>query len=198
MIELNVSMKDFLTVLHQAISRQQSSPTPTETLSALVMAEKNSRLNKPSYQFEQFVGSWRLFFINGTNQSRSRFANLFADGIYLPAFIPIKISYHASETPNQGKVVNTVTVGLVQFTLEGPCKFVPTKQNILAFDFTYLTMFVLGAKIFSRNIRGGKDSDEKFFNDSLKQQAFFSYFLVTDKLIAARGRGGGLALWSKI
>ena len=50
----------------------------------------------------------------------------------------------------------------------------------------------------TQNIRGGKDSDESFFSQNLNQQAFFSYFLVTDKFIAARGRGGGLALWQKI
>ncbi|MEO1378598.1 MAG: hypothetical protein AAFW70_30920, partial [Cyanobacteria bacterium J06635_10] len=32
---------------------------------------------------------------------------------------------------------------------------------------------------------------------TLKQQAFFSYFLIEDNYIAARGRGGGLALWVK-
>ena len=58
-------------------------------------------------------------------------------------------------------------------------------------------MFVLGAKIYTQNIRGGKNNEASFFSQSIKRQAIFSSFLVTDKLIAARGRGGGLALWQK-
>ena len=190
-------MIDFIHTLNQAVDNQQKSPSSQETLTALLNAEKHSHRHQPKYQFKQFLGSWQLYFINGTNKSRSQFATVLKDGFYLPPFIPIKISYSADENNSkQGKVINTVTVGLVKFTLEGPCKFIE-KKNILAFDFTYLTMFILGKKIYSQNIRGGKSSDEKFFAESISQQAFFSYFLVTDKFIAARGRGGGLALWKK-
>jgi hypothetical protein len=193
-------MIDFINILNQVVDKQQKSPSTQDTFTALLNAEKHSHRNKPHYQFEQFLGSWQLCFINGTNKSRSQFATLLKDGFYLPPLIPIKITYSASpddETKlHQGRVSNTVTVGLVQFTLEGPCKFIE-KKNILAFDFTYLTMFILGKKIYSQNIRGGKKSDEKFFSQSISRQAFFSYFLVTDTFIAARGRGGGLALWKK-
>jgi hypothetical protein len=191
-------MIDFINTLSQAVDSQQKSPSAQDTLTALLNAEKQSHSDKPQYQFEQFLGNWQLCFINGTNQSRSQFAHLLKDGFYLPPFIPIKITYSADQNNlNQGRIINTVTVGLVTFTLEGPCKFIE-KKNILAFDFTYLTMFILGKKIYSQNIRGGQNSDEKFFPQSISKQAFFSYFLITDKFIAARGRGGGLALWKKI
>ncbi len=192
---------EFIQTLNQAVDNQQKSPSAKDTLSALLTAEKNSHHHKIQYQSSQFVGNWQLCFINGTNKSRSQFANLLKDGFYLPSFTPIKIAYSfgddAPDKCNQGRVINTVSVGLVKFTIEGPCQF-NSQKNILAFDFTYLTMFILGAKIYSKNVRGGKTSDQKFFSQSLKNQAFFSYFLVTDKLIAARGRGGGLALWKKI
>lgn len=194
-------MTDFIDILNQAVDREYKSPSAKQTLSALLTAEKDSHRHHHQYQFSQLVGNWQLRFINGTNKSRSQFANLLKDGFYLPSFTPVKIAYTpASETQidlNRGRVINTVSVGLVKFTIEGPCKFIE-KKNILAFDFTYLTMFILGAKIYTQNIRGGKDSDESFFSQNLNQQAFFSYFLVTDKFIAARGRGGGLALWQKI
>lgn len=191
-------MVDFINTLSQAVDSQQKSPSAQDTLTALLNAEKQSHSDKPQYKFEQFLGSWQLYFINGTNQSRSQFAHLLKDGFYLPPFIPIKITYSSDpNNRNQGRIMNTVTVGLVTFTLEGPCKFIE-KKNILAFDFTYLTMFILGKKIYSQNIRGGQNSDEKFFSQSISKQAFFSYFLITDKFIAARGRGGGLALWKKI
>ncbi len=193
-------MIDFIDTLNQAVDSKQKSPAAKDILSALIAAEKDSHRHKPQYQFEQLLGSWRLCFINGTNKSRSQFGNVLKNGFYLPSFTPIKIAYSlprsAQENLNQGRVVNTISVGLIQFTIEGPCKFIE-KKNILAFDFTYLTMFVLGAKIYTQNIRGGQDSEASFFSQSINKQAFFSYFLVTDQLIAARGRGGGLALWQK-
>ncbi len=193
-------MIDFIDTLNQVVDSKQKSPSVKDTLSALIAAEKDSHRHQPQYQFEQLLGSWRLCFINGTNKSRSQFGNVLKDGFYLPSFTPVKIAYSlppsAQENLNQGRVVNTVTLGLVRFTIEGPCKFIERK-NILAFDFTYLTMFVLGAKIYTQNIRGGKNREASFFSQSIKRQAIFSSFLVTDKLIAARGRGGGLALWQK-
>ena len=194
-------MTDFIDTLNQVVDSQQKSPAAKDTLSALLAAEKDSHRQQRQYQFSQIVGSWQLCFINGTNKSRSQFVSLLKDGFYLPSFTPVKITYTSVQelqtNPNQGRVINTVSVGLVKFTIEGPCKFIE-KKNILAFDFTYLTMFIIGAKVYTQNIRGGKNSDESFFSQSINKQAFFSYFLVTDKFIAARGRGGGLALWKKI
>ena len=54
-----------------------------------------------------------------------------------------------------------------------------------------------GLKLYQGYIRGGKDRENNFDNQTLKQQAFFTYFLVEDNYIAARGKGGGLALWTK-
>jgi hypothetical protein len=193
-------MTDYLSIFNQAVDKDLKNPSPQEMVTALVTAEKQSHRDKPIYKFEQFLGEWYLYFINGTNKSRSQFGSLLKDGFFLPPFIPVKISYSSDnkqENSNRGRVVNTISVGLVQFTVEGPCKFIP-KKNILAFDFTYLTMFILGKKIFSKNIRGGKNNDEKFFTQKINYQAFFSYFVVTEKFIIARGRGGGLALWKKI
>ena len=158
-------MVDCIDTLNQAIDKRSKSPKVIDTLSALTQAEKNYRQQKSQYKFEQFFGQWRLHFINGTNQSRSQFANLLKDGFYLPPLISVKISYSPSDNQetdqnqtsenknnNQGRVVNTVSVGLVSFTIEGPCKFIDSK-NILAFDFTYLSMFILGKKIYSQNTK---------------------------------------------
>ena len=194
-------MPDFLDILIQAVDSKQKSPSAQETFSALLTAEKNSHRQQQQYEFAQLLGKWQLCYITGTKNSRSQFSNLLKDGLYLPTFTPINITYslppHTQVNTNQGRVINTVNVGLVKFTIEGPCKFMP-KKNILAFDFTYLTMFILGAKIYAQNIRGGKNSEEKFFSSNINRQAFFSYFLVNEQLIAARGRGGGLALWRNI
>ena len=71
------------------------------------------------------------------------------------------------------------------------------KKNILAFDFTKATVQILGKTIYNNYIRGGKKSEETFYQKKVKNQAFFGYFFITEKAIAARGRGGGLAIWGK-
>lgn len=44
-------------------------------------------------------------------------------------------------------------------------------------------------------IRGGKAQELDFYNQSIGKLPFFGFFLVTEDFIAARGRGGGLAIW---
>ncbi|MBE9256152.1 hypothetical protein IQ228_01760, partial [Dolichospermum sp. LEGE 00246] len=40
-----------------------------------------------------------------------------------------------------------------------------------------------------------KDEIKDFNEQPIAKLAFFAFFLVTEDMIAARGRGGGLALW---
>ena len=54
-----------------------------------------------------------------------------------------------------------------------------------------------GLNLYQGYIRNGKDREESFDKQTLKEQAFFTYFLVEDNYIAARGKGGGLALWTR-
>jgi hypothetical protein len=56
---------------------------------------------------------------------------------------------------------------------------------------------LFGLKLYDGYIRGGQNREAHFWEQSLKEQAFFTYFLVQNQSIAARGRGGGLALWTK-
>ncbi|NJM96107.1 MAG: hypothetical protein HC800_01805 [Phormidesmis sp. RL_2_1] len=46
-------------------------------------------------------------------------------------------------------------------------------------------------------MRGGSDREQAFAAQTLKDQAFFTFFCVENHYIAARGKGGGLALWVK-
>ncbi|MGL4376170.1 MAG: hypothetical protein ACRCT1_07000, partial [Microcoleaceae cyanobacterium] len=89
-----------------------------------------------------------------------------------------------------------VQVGLMKMKVYGPAKFLP-KKNILAFDFTRMTIEVLGVKVYQGFIRGGEKSERNFYQKRVANQAFFAYFFVNNSAIAARGRGGGLALWGR-
>lgn len=193
-------MTDFIEILSNAVNRKNSLPKSQILVEALLAVEKDSHKHKTQYIFEQLKGDWQLHFITGTKNSQKKLGNFLGAGFYLPSIFQVIISYSLGENleqNNQGKIANIVKFGLVKFIIDGPCKFMP-KKNIMAFDFTYLKMFILGTKTYEMNIRNGKDSEAKFYETNINSQAFFSYFYVTENAIAARGRGGGLALWKKV
>lgn len=184
------------------ITKSASQPPAAEVLSAILEAEKAAKKDKRIYGFKQLIGDWRLCFITGTKKTQNRAGIVMGAGRYLPNFVTVKLSYLPSQNGEEnsefeaGRVENSVGVGLLSFALRGPVKFLP-KKNILAFDFTKATVKVLGKTIYDNYVRGGKKSEESFYQKKVGQQAFFAYFLITEKAIAARGRGGGLAIWGR-
>lgn len=179
-----------------------SKPPATEVVEALLEAEKNARTNKYACSFEELIGNWRLCFITGTKKTRAKAGVVLGAGRYVPQFIKIGLSYspRSVEVEKQdfqaGEIENCVTVGGLKLVVNGPAKFV-SKKNILAFDFTRMTIQLWGVKLFSGYIRDGRSKEEEFYTQSVSKQAFFAYFLISKKAIAARGRGGGLAIWGR-
>jgi len=192
-----------ISILEQA-AQSNSKPSPATVVAALLEAEKRAKQNKIRYGFEQLIGNWRLCFITGTKKTRQKAGIVLGAGRYIPEWVAkIQIAYSAqavaegeadSET---GRVENSVQVGAIVLTLSGPTKFLVNK-NILAFDFTRITVKLLGKTVYQGFIRGGEAREAEFFSLSVGKQAFFVYFLVEDGIIAARGRGGGLALWRRV
>ncbi len=194
-------MTDFLTTLNQIIDNYSRNPCAKDVYSALISAEKYAHQNKLQFDFSQLLGSWQLCFITGTKKSQQQRGNFLKNGFYIPAIASIIINYsipeNLQERKNQGTIENIIKFGVVKFNISGACKFI-NQKNILAFDFLYLKMFVLGAKVYEAEIRGGKENEITFWDASLKELAFFSYFLINEQFIAARGKGGGLAFWKKL
>ena len=200
-----MSSKDYLSLLRQtAISlenKTNSLASPSQIVDALLEAEKMSKKQKTNYAFGQLLGTWRLRFITGTKKTRAKAGVVLGAGRYLPKFIKISLNYSdrllatPPENIQAGTVENTVELGGFKLALEGPIKFLPQK-NILAFDFTRLQATFLGIKLYQGYIRGGEVKEQEFYQDKIGKQAFFAYFLIQDNFIAARGKGGGLALWT--
>ncbi|MGF1481854.1 MAG: hypothetical protein ACFB4I_20625 [Cyanophyceae cyanobacterium] len=188
-------------VLEQAASSlsQKTVPSPASLVAALLAVEKEAKKQKISYSFEQLLGTWRLRFVTGTKKSQERAGVVLGSGRYLPQFLRISLSYSSANlsSPERGRVENCVKLLALQLSLTGPVRFVSPK-NILAFDFTRMTLKFLGATLYDGYIRSGKAKEESFYTDKIGQQAFFAYFYVSEGAIAARGRGGGLALWSRV
>jgi hypothetical protein len=191
-----------ISILEQA-ANSNPKPSSNEVVAALLEAEKNGKKTKTRYSFQQLIGNWQLCFITGTKKTRKKAGIVLGAGRYIPQWIAkISIAYSAesvtegTENSEVGRVENSVKVGTMELTLSGPTKFLP--NNILAFDFTRITVKLLGKNVYQGYIRGGEARETEFFSLSVGKQAFFAYFLVEDGIIAARGRGGGLALWGRI
>jgi hypothetical protein len=191
-----------ISILEQA-TKSNSKPSSDAVVAALLEAEKTAKKTKVRYSFEQLIGNWQLCLVTGTKKTREKAGIVLGAGRYIPQWIAkIQIAYSAepvaegAENSEIGNVENSVKVGSIELTLSGPTKFLP--NNILAFDFTRVTVKLLGKTVYQGYIRGGELREAEFFSQSVGKQAFFTYFLVEDGMIAARGRGGGLALWRKV
>ncbi len=192
-------MNSSLSILQQAaqaiLKRGVSKPPAIELVNALLDLEKEARYQKSSPSFADLVGTWRLCFITGTKKAKNRAGIILGAGRYLFAGIKIEIRFQLTEG-DRGQIDNIVQVGTVRLSVRGPAKFL-SKKNLLAFDFTQIRIQILGITLYDGYIRGGKASEDSFYQKNIAQQAFFAYFVINPQLLAARGKGGGLALWGK-
>ncbi|MEM9484276.1 MAG: hypothetical protein AAGA83_11355 [Cyanobacteria bacterium P01_F01_bin.116] len=188
-------MNDSVAVLDKAVKTQQTGdterPKPQDLVAALQATEKSTQ---SSYTLSDLVGIWRLSFITGTKKTRQKAGVALGAGRYLPKLLKIQLVYE-SFNDEQGSVQNSVALGAMQFTLTGPVRFWP-KARCLAFDFTQFQIFVGTLTLYQGRIKS-ETASQDFYQQPLKDQAFFKYFWVSEQGIAARGRGGGLALWSR-
>jgi hypothetical protein len=191
-----------LSVLKQAAQaladKKKNLPTSETIVTALLGAEKK----RSQHSLQSLLGNWRLEFITGTKKSRQRAGVVLGAGRCLPTWLKINLSYTTDAlNPEQqqkdtGTILNQIQLGGLQLLVRGPMRFW-AKNNIVSFDFTRMTVLLWGRQIYQGYIRNGQQKEASFYQQPLKEQAFFSYFLIQDQLIAARGRGGGLALWTK-
>lgn len=178
-------------------------PESQVLISQLLTLEKQAKREKLIFPFASLQGAWRLIFITGTKKAQKQAGKVLGKGRYLPDWVTVAIAYAGGElqdpmaTWQRGTVQNLVKLGPLKLSLSGPLKF-QAQKRLLAFDFTHLRACLGSLPLYQGAIRGGEKSDAQFYEMAIAQQAFFSYFYVTDEVIAARGRGGGVALWVKV
>jgi hypothetical protein len=188
---------EFIATLVQA-GKDSDRPSATVVVNALLQAEKTAKQQRLTYNFDSLVGKWRLCFATGTRKARQRGGIILGKGFYWPKFTPTYISFTVKtpidETPVKAEISNQVQLGSVLLKLTGPAKYLG-KKNLLAFDFTHIQISFFGRNIYNKPIRNSKAQTKDFDNQPIGKLPFFAFFLITENLIAARGRGGGLALW---
>ncbi|RMF68260.1 MAG: hypothetical protein D6742_05615 [Cyanobacteria bacterium J069] len=168
-------------------------PSAQAMVSALLAAESAARQQKTPLAFEPLLGEWRLCFTTATRKARRR-GIVLGPGFYMPGFVPAQIGF-ASDDPasNQGTISNQVKLGGLWLRFTGPCRFQP-KKSLLAFDFTQVAVGLgEGRVLWQRTLR--EESVEDFVQRAIAKLPFFAFFQATPDFVAARGRGGGLALW---
>lgn len=193
----------FVTTLLEAAASfrgsMQKRPSAIAVVIALLEAEKAAKQQRLTYPLASLIGRWRLCFVT-TAKVKEQAGIVKGRGWYVPKFLAkahISFSNPAQtsvENPNAAEIGNQLEVGAVNLKLTGPAQYLD-KKNILAFDFTQMQFSLLGRLIYSGKFGKSQVKAEDFYRQPIANLAFFAFFLITDEFIAARGRGGGLALW---
>ncbi len=193
---------DPLQILRSSTGGSSTRPTSETLVSALLRLEKKAKRERLTYPFEGLLGTWTLIFITGTQKARKQAGIALGKGRYIPQWLDINITYKATKQSDAlaewqlGRTTNSVSLGLIQLTVSGPIKF-QSQKRLLAFDFTHISLQLGSWTVYQGAMRGGDKTDATFEETAISQLPFFSYFHVEEKLIAARGRGGGLAIWQR-
>jgi hypothetical protein len=205
-------ISDAIAVLHQAATATsaQDYPATADLVEALLQAEKQAKQQRLLYPASALEGNWRLRFSTGTRKMRQRGGIALGKGFYMPQFAPAQISFTDLKTvPDStsldqtaiGRIGNQIQLGGLRLKFTGPCRY-PGKKNLLVFDFNEIQITLFNQVIYKGSFRSGKASGkakgaktERFEDRPVGQLPFFAFFWVSDRAIAARGRGGGLALW---
>ncbi len=179
-------------VLQAAIGSDR--PPAMTVIQALLQQEASVRKGRIQIPEQDLIGDWRLHFVT---LGKVRLGSKRLRGFFLPAFVPAQISFQPSEDPTDSplNVTNQVTIGLIQLKFTGPARY-EGKKNLLGFDFTQLTVNVAGQQVYAGAVPSNR-ANQNFKDISIGRLPFFAFFAVNPSLIAARGRGGGLAIWVK-
>lgn len=198
----STALPDFVATIAQAAAavraKKSDRPPAKEVVNALLQAEKATKQQRLTYSLESLLGDWRLCF-TAPRSAHLKSGTAQGKGFYLPQIAPAQISFSlpastTSESASQLEIGNQIHFGSLLFKLTGPAQYLG-KKNLLAFDFTQMQLALFGRTVYSGEFRGGKATAKNFSTQSFAQLPFFAFFCVTEDLIAARGRGGGLALW---
>jgi hypothetical protein len=191
---MNSSSTDFATILTQA--RSLSRHDARSMVSALQQAETTARREKLAISFLDLAGEWRLCFATGASKSPQKLGIKLGKGYYLPKFVFASISFIPDpESTTIGTVTNQLKVGGFELKFTGPCSY-PGKKNLLIFDLTQIQIKLLGRTVYQGKFQRKKtDSIDANLPKSIAKMPFFAFFWASPTGIAARGRGGGLAIW---
>ncbi|WP_198804769.1 hypothetical protein [Leptolyngbya sp. BL0902] len=197
-------------ILAQAAEIHGQKPPAAEVVQALLDAERAAKHPRPSLAVDALLGRWQLRF-TAPNKPAYKAGIPVGKGFYWPTLFPGTITFSRSvQSPNSDAtpvdsgspnttpddaltIENQIQLGPLALRFSGPAKFLP-KQNLLAFDFVQVQLWVGRLCLLKLPIKG-RAGAANFATTSIAKLPFFAFFAATPQYLAARGRGGGLALW---
>jgi len=150
----------------------QQRPDGKTLTAALLELERATKRTKQAMPVESLLGTWRLCFSAG-KKAKFQSGEPVGSGFYVP---------------------NELNMGPLSIRFTGPARY-PGKKNLLVFDFTQLQVRCFGLTVYRGEVGSQKRGDQSFADTAIAKLPFFAFFAATDDYIAARGRGGGLAIW---
>jgi hypothetical protein len=153
-------------------------------------------------------GKWRLVYTSGTKKVKANLNKAGFGGSYFP--VPAIQSFDVSNE----RIRNGVYLGPIEFFFDGPFVW---RENLSMLEFTFTKVSLKLGKLgpWSVDIDDGKWEEVKAAEQAASEgggkiekadakkaakpgaNPFFKFVFADDKCIAARGRGGGLALWAR-
>lgn len=169
---------------------------PTDLVQALLTLERQAKQSKQTISPEVLLGTWRLCFSAGKG-AKFQSGKPTGSGFYIPKLAIAHISFSQSDSDDAPlAIANTLKVGPLRVRFMGPARCLG-KKNLLAFDFTQIQIDCWGASIYQGKVGQKKRAGRPFAERPVGELPFFAFFAASEDYIAARGRGGGVALWAK-
>ena len=160
---------------------------PEPSIDEILSLETIARAKGSGVNLEVANGKWRLLkvFKGSQDSLDNKLSNQFL--IAISAQLEIYTISNNTEL-DSCKIINSVTLGILKIKFQGKGCF-KGNQPILSFYFDQFKIDLGGLQIVSISL----DIPEQ------SKRPFFSFIAISqkDKWISARGRGGGVALWSK-
>lgn len=195
-------------VLMAAIAPPRPRPAPGEVTQALLALESATRQTRREFTWSDIVGDWRLTFATGVRKRRGK--TQLKGGYYLPSWAKAQISFVPGDRPATISVQNQAQLGPLLLQFQGPARW-QGRKNLVPFEFTQVQLQIAGQTLLNRPVRGGREKEQNFEQAAIADLPFFAFFWISPeaqpgigsptaspKAIAARGRGGGLAVWVKV
>lgn len=172
----------------------QRRPDGKTVTAALLELERATKQTKQTMPLESLLGTWRLCFSAG-KKAKFQSGEPTGSGFYVPKLAIARISFsRTDESESSLAIANELNVSPLAVRFTGPARY-PGKKNLLAFDFTQLQVRCFGLTVYNGSVGDKKRAGQSFAETAIAQLPFFAFFAATEDYIAARGRGGGLAIW---
>ena len=154
---------------------------------------------------DELNGKWRLVYTSGTKKVAANLNRAGFGGSYFP------VRAVQSFDVGAGRIRNGIYLGPLKFFFDGPFVW-RERLSMLEFTFTKVSLAVGpfgpvsfdiddgkwdAVKMAEQSASDGQGKVEKGNGSKPGANPFFKFVHTDEKCIAARGRGGGLALWSK-